>query len=63
MDYYLEVEKDDIERFRITDNQIQFDLEYGFPFAIKALEPDGIFSYYIDQMEDILNPLIFHENL
>jgi hypothetical protein len=62
VDYYLEMGKEDLDRFRITENQIQFDFEYGFPFAIKALEPDGIFSYNIEEMKDILNPYILSDN-
>jgi len=58
--HYSEVTIETIERFFITHSEIGFDLMYGFPNVIKALEPNNIFLFKIEKFDKYLNPNILN---
>ena len=53
---FYNVEKQDLNSFIVTDNSIQFVLEYGFPHVIKAYEPNPLFIINRDELKEIANP-------
>ena len=47
----------DLDGFAIDETGVRFGYQYGFPHVIKALEPDGVFSFTWQE----LSPFIWKE--
>lgn len=45
-----------LEEFSIDDNGVTFKFDYGYPHAVKALEPPGLYFFSWDEMRPHVRP-------